>query len=52
MSLGSVLNEDDFEENGLGERYLKKLAEHKDALHQVSKYFIIQIRVLQILLNR
>lgn len=27
--------EDELEENGLGERYLKKLSEHNNSLHQV-----------------
>lgn len=35
FSVASVINEDGFPDGGLGERYLKKLAENKDALHQV-----------------
>lgn len=35
LSVMSTFSEDDFEENGLGERYFYKMNQRKETLHQV-----------------
>lgn len=45
LSVGTANGGDEFEEDGLGERYLKKMGERKDQLHQVRLFMDKQHRI-------